>query len=222
MENNIIDLGKVNVPTSWDEVTLKQFEQLAKLEDDKSVNEIIKILTGLTDEQLNELPLQFVEEISAHLAFLSLQPTKEVKNEVIIDNVKYSINYMDKLKYGEYVELNNIIDADPYNYSAMLTILCRQEGELYNDYFIANKFKDRVKMFNNTSVNQILPLIAFFLNLYIQSEQHSQNSLTERVQETNLLLKDTENLLKATIIRKPSMIWQMIKLRKLKKFLKNI
>ena len=170
-ENSNIDLGKWSLPTRWDEVTLGQFAELEKLykgEASKGVDavDLISIMSGRTKDEVMELPVDFMETMAIHLVFLETQPEIEKPlNSIEIDGETYIINVKEKLKFGEYVDFDQLVKSDPCDYPSMLAILCRKEGEAYDSDFIANEFQKRVDMFAKQPITKILPLIAFFLEL---------------------------------------------------------
>lgn len=123
---------------------------------------------------------------------LEPMPSQEPTNKIEIDGETYQINFIEKLRTGEYISLNNVIKAEPYNYAAMLAILCRKEGEVYDSKFEAEVFNDRVKMFENQPVTKIIPLINFFFLLSAVLETPSQ--LSSALEEgLNHILKDIDN-----------------------------
>ena len=57
---------------------------------------------------------------------------------------------------GEFVDVEGLIKDDKYNYAALLGILCRKDKEIYDDDFIADKLDDRIKMFEELSIDKAL------------------------------------------------------------------
>jgi hypothetical protein len=172
-----IYLKNINVPTSWEEVTLKQFtEYLQKLEELKKENEdeldksklvfeSITSFSNLTKEDLAQYPIDVVERIIEKMDFLTKPlPDYEAKNKITVNDEEYQINFFEKLKLQEYLDANQVLEKDKYNYALLLTILCRKNGEVYNDDFIANTLEDRQKMFEGLPVSKVMPLVNFFLN----------------------------------------------------------
>ena len=172
---NIIDLGVWNVPKSWDEVTLKQYQEIERYyenkEDKFDIREILHILTNHSEDEINSLPIDFLEEIMSYLVFMNEKPTEEEpKNWIEIDGERYMINFMEKLKAGEYISADGVLRNDKHNYAALLAILCRKDGEVYDSKFEAEVFDDRVKMFEEQPITKILPVVGFFFELYMKSE----------------------------------------------------
>lgn len=229
MENNDIikDFGQWNVPAKWDDVTLKVYQEIEKYYKDKEekqfdVRDVLHILTNKSEDEINELPAEFLDTILTHLIFLVTTPeVGEPTNKIEIDGVEYKINIMEKLKLGEYVAVDNVLKSDSSDYASILAILCRKEGEIYDSRFEAEEFEKRKTMFEKQPVTKILPIIGFFLNLYILSERHSQ--LYSLVEEgINLTQQNIDNLEKIGVSKRLSLNWQMKKLRKSLKSIKHI
>ena len=183
-EENIYDFKKWNVPVRWEEINLTTWSKIQELyskEEDSSLDiiELVSILCNKKRSEVQELPTSFLDIILTHLQFLYTPiPKVEPKPYIEINNERYEINIMEKLKTGEYIDINTILKDDKHNYAAMLAILCRKKEEIYNDDFIANELPKRITMFENLPITEVLPIITFFLNCYLLSETTSQLSTT--------------------------------------------
>lgn len=221
----IKDFGEWKVPTKWSDITLKVYQEIEKYYKDKDekfdVRDVLHILTNKTDDEINELPAEFLDTILTHLIFLTTTPdVGEPSNKIVIDGEEYSINVMEKLKLGEYVAVDNVIKADASDYASMLAILCRKEGEIYDSKFEAEEFEKRKEMFEKQPVTRILPIIGFFLNLYIISKIPSQ--LYSQVEEgIGLIQQNIDNSQKIGASKRLYLNWQMRKLRKSLKSIKR-
>lgn len=227
MDNeNVIDFGKWIVPTSWEEITLKQFQEIEKYysnnDKDFDIREVLHIFTNKTEDEINALPITFTNELMNKLMFLKDKPKDyEPSNFIEIDGVRYGINVMEKLKTGEYVAIDTILKNDPHDYISIFAVLCRKDGEIYDSKFEAEVFEERQKLFANQPVTKIMPLISFFLNLYIVRMTHSQ--LYSEVEEgLNLIQQNIDNSENLGVFKKHSLNSQMKKLRKLLKSNKSI
>lgn len=167
--NKDFDLGKWVLPTRWDEVTLGQFADLERMYKGEATNgvdiiDLISIMSGRSKDEVMALPVDFIDTMSVHLVFLETSPSMDKpSNSIEIDGERYIINVKEKLKFGEYVDFDQLVKNDPCDYPSMMAILCRKDGEVYDSDFIANEFQKRVEMFASQPVTKILPLIAFFL-----------------------------------------------------------
>ena len=218
-EKDIIDYGSWTVPTKWEDVTLKQFQDIERYYDDKDKNfdvrEVLHIFTDHTQDEINALPVDFLEEIMTHLIFLQTKPEeKEPTNKIIIDGQVYSINFMEKLKTGEYIAADMAMKSDKHDYASFLAILCRKQGEVYDSKFEAELFEERKKMFENQPVTNILPILGFFLGLYAQLQIPSL--LYTKVEEAiNLIQQNINNSDRIGVFRRYYMNLRMKRLRKL-------
>ena len=222
----IIDLGSWKVPTSWDEVTLKQFQEIEAYYDgtDKQFDarDVLHIFCGRSIDEINELPMDFVESIMGHLMFLQTKPEeRKSTNKIEIDGELYVINVMEKLKVGEYVAVDTVMKADKHNYAAILGILCRKQGEIYDSRFEAEVLNGRIAMFERQPITNILPLVGFFLELYMILA--TPTLLSSRIREAiDLTRKDIETSVKNGEASRRSMKSVMKKLRKLEQSLDSI
>ena len=227
MDNeNVIDFGSWTVPTSWDEITLKQFQEIEKYYSDKDkdfdIREVLHIFTNKTEDEINELPIVFTNELMNKLMFLKDKPKDyEPSNFIEIDGVRYSINVMEKLKTGEFVAIDTILKSDPHDYISIFAVLCRKDGEIYDSKFEAEEFDKRVELMGKQPAIKMLPLIAFFFNLYIVRMTHSQ--LYSEVEEgLNLIQQNIDSSENLGVFKRHSLNSQMKKLRKLLKSNKSI
>lgn len=222
-EKIIIDLGVWNLPKSWDDVTLAKFSNLQRIkgEGEAQIYDLLQALCDKTRDEVMQLPIEFVEKMLNRMDFIYTTPEVAAPtNKIEIDGETYMVNYLEKLKAGEYISFDTVIKSDQYNYAAMLAILCRKPDEIYDSKFEAEKFEDREKMFGNQPITKILPIINFFLNLYMVSEVPSH--LYSQVEEAiNLTRQDIENSPNLGPFRKFFLKWRVKKLQKLLKSSRN-
>ena len=227
MDNeNVIDLGKWTVPTKWEDVTLEMFQKIEKYYSDKDkdfdVREVLDIFTDHTRDEINQLPINFTDKLLNELSFLKEQPNYgDASPKIEIDGEEYCINVMEKLKTGEYVAIDTILKSDPHDYISILAVLCRKNGEIYDSKFEAEVFEERQKLFAKQPVLKIMPLVSFFLSLYIVRMTHFQ--LYSEVEEgLNLIQQNIDNSENLGVFKRRSLNSQMKKLRKLLKSNKSI
>lgn len=222
----IIDLGEVKVPVSWDDVTLAQYQEIEKFYENKdkkfNVIDVLDIFINKEKDYIMNLPAEFVEIILNKLQFI-LTPPKEEKpvNKITIDGEEYIINVQNKLKTGEYIAAETILKDDKHNYAALLAILCRKPDEIYDSKFENEIVEERVKLFEKQPITKILPIIGFFLNLMLVL--NSPTLLSSKIkEEINRTAKHIETLAKNGEISKRYMKLLMKKLTKLEKSINSI
>lgn len=218
MEENIIDLGEIKVPEKWDDVTLKTFSELeryyADTDKEFDLREAIHIMIGKDIDYVNSLPINIAEKIMDKMSFLQTEPAKqEPSNKIEIDGETYEVNIMNKMKTGEFVSTDTIIKSDKYNYASILAVICRKQGEVYDSKFEAELFEERVKMFENTPITKVMPVLSFFLNSYVTLATLSlmYSEVQNAISLTQQSIENSQNL---GVFKKLYLNWQTKKLQK--------
>ena len=223
------DFGEWKVPQSWDELTLGKFQELERLYDvdeDKErkfdVRDVLDLMTDRTKDEINELPIEFTDMLLRKMYWLHEQPDfGKPSNKITVDGVQYTVHNENEMKFGEYVALDTAMKGDKHNYAAMLAILCRKEGEIFDAKFENEILPSRIEFWKNVSVMKVMPIVSFFLELSSMSLQVSQLSL--EIQEgINHILKHIETSKRNGVFSALYTKWQVRKLKKLQKSIKNI
>ena len=223
------DFGEWKVPQSWDDLTLGKFQELERLydgDDDKErkfdVRDVLDLMTDRTKDEINELPIEFTDMLLRKMYWLHEQPDfGKPSNKVTIDGVQYTVHNENEMKFGEYVALDTAMKGDKHNYAAMLAILCRKDGEIFDAKFENEILPSRIEFWKNVSVMKVMPIVSFFLELSSMSLQVSQLSL--EIQEgINHILKHIETSKRNGVFSALYTKWQVRKLKKLQKSIKNI
>ena len=222
------DFGEWNVPQSWDDLTLGKFQELERFYDGDEnerkfdVRDVLDLMTDRTKDEINELPIEFTDKLLRKMYWLHEQPNfGKPSNKVTIDGVQYTVHNENEMKFGEYVALDTALKGDKHNYAAMLAILCRKEGEIFDAKFENEILPSRIEFWKNVSVMKVMPIVSFFLELSSMSLQVSQLSL--EIQEgINHILKHIETSKQNGVFSALYTKWQVRKLKKLQKSIKNI
>lgn len=224
-----IQLGAYHVAESWEDVTLLQWQNYVRQASESEDNalDIISTLETFSDiprNTINQMPSDLFESVIGRLKFLKDTPDQTPSQSVEINGETYLINTMEKLKVMEYLDLNTVIENDKFNYSMIFAILCRKQGENYDDDFKADKLPDRLEMFEQMNCVDGMKLIAFFLTCYIVSETHSRNCLVAQAikEDATELVKSIKSSLTRGVCTTVWHLPQIIKLRKLEKYLEKI
>ena len=223
------DFGEWKVPSSWDDLTLGKFQELERLydgDDDKErkfdVRDVLDLMTDRTKDEINELPIEFTDMLLRKMYWLHEQPDfGKPSNKITVDGVQYTVHNENEMKFGEYVALDTAMKGDKHNYAAMLAILCRKDGEIFDAKFENEILPSRIEFWKNVSVMKVMPIVSFFLELSSMSLQVSQLSL--EIQEgINHILKHIETSKQNGVFSALYTKWQVRKLKKLQKSIKNI
>lgn len=228
MDENTIDYGNWTCPTSWADITLKQLQDIQKLysgdnQATKNIIDYIHILTNHSKEEVEALPYEFTERLLEEMSFL-LTPLPEVKAkpEVIINGEKYAANVQEKMKTGEFVATQMALQSDSNNYAAILAIIARKEGEVYDSKFENEVLPERIKMFERAKAIDVLGIVSFFLQRYIVLEAPFQLASQVAEELDVLIAKNGEISRTGGVGNRLSTKWRMRKLKKLRKSLDGI
>ena len=215
-------------PQSWDELTLGKFQELERFYDGDEnerkfdVRDVLDLMTDRTKDEINELPIEFTDSLLRKMYWLHEQPQfGKPSNKITVDGVQYTVHNENEMKFGEYVALDTALKGDKHNYAAMLAILCRKDGEIFDSKFENEILPSRIEFWKNVSVMKVMPIVSFFLQLSSMSLQVSQLSL--EIQEgINHIVKHIETSKRNGVFSALFTKWQTRKLRKLQKSIKNI
>ena len=223
--NEDIDFGQWICPKSWDDITLEKYMEIEQyyLNTEGKVNiiDILHIICNKTKDEVNALPIVFVEKILEQIAFIQEQPQVEPSNKVDINGEAYIVHTDRELRTGEFVAADMAIKSDSHDYATLMAILCRKEGEEYDSKFENEILPDRIELFKKQPITKILPIITFFLQLYILSTAPSQ--LSSLIEEgLSLTQESIENSRRNGDLSMLSTWLLMRKLNKLKKSIRHI
>lgn len=198
-------------------MNLKQFSEISRLMDKREEDNTLDILSIIYEIDKDKLRLLPTDTIKRMLQFDI--PKVEPSNKLVINKEVFIINPLEKLKFGEYTDLDSL---DRFDYPSMLAIIMRKPNEVYDDDFIANKLDERVKMYEQLDIEEALKPLNFFLFLKEIQQRCSQKSLEELREQAELSLQHIRSSLKAGGFKKLGMIYAKIRLKKLEKSLRCI
>jgi len=176
---------KITVPTSLNEITLKQYKHFVKIQKDNDdekflQTKMIEIFCNIKFTEVMRLKFKDSQEICKILLELFEQKPELVK-QFKLDNVEYGFNpSLDDLSLGEYIDLDTYI-GDWDNIEKAMNVLYRP---------ITNKFKHKysIEDYKIESNSQLLNMpmdavnssIFFFYHLGMDLSQIMLNSLENK------------------------------------------
>lgn len=222
----IKDYGEWKTPRGWNELTLKQFQDIERYYSDKDkqfdVREVLNLFTDHSVEEISQLPIDFVDKLLNELSWLQDAPEYgEARPYIDINGERYQVNVQEKLKTGEYIAVETAMKGDVHNYAAILAILCRKQGEIYDSHFENEVLPSRIELFECQPMMEVMPIVSFFLNLWLVLGKHTLLYSTVR-EQVDLTRKHIETLHKNGEISRRSMRSAMKELRKLEKSISSI
>jgi len=181
----------LNIP---EYLTISQYKQIVESKNESSVERLIATISALTDmtvDEVKDLPLNTIREISDDLTEVAFP--KETFHPLIEFNGQlYGYAYINQTSIGEYVDLENFSKDTMLNLNKIAAILYRpvvknrfnslsykvkQKIKTVNnkvnnpfDYYTiekydSNKRKDRENLFNDFPAHVMLGALSFFLGI---------------------------------------------------------
>ena len=132
---------KINIPDSWDSVTLNEFIKLSKLihdgDDIKYYIDIINVFNdNITIEEISKWSEESIMAITSHLSFLNEKFDTNIRKEIKIAKTTFKIINLNKITIGEYISIQTLIDSNKLNSISsipyILSIILRPENEEFN------------------------------------------------------------------------------------------
>lgn len=135
--------GKIiNVPTSWSEISLETMDKIAEISnnsiytDEQRETEFIKLLTCITDDDIDNMNIVDYQKILNSLKFLN-QPISKVlpKDSITLNNKTYNVLlYPSRMTAAQFLDYKTIMASDMNHKTARL-IACFvvPEGSKYAD-----------------------------------------------------------------------------------------
>ena len=154
-----------NVPESWDDVTLGQYEKWFDYVADTKMKEVelVSLISTIPFDLLSTLPLSFYTDVLNMVSFTFAGNDFKPSNKIVIDDAVYSVSVKDELTLAQYVDVEATFEEEGNDsrLSEILAIVCLKKGEKYDSKIL----KERKKSFQDLKMNEVFPLLAFFLQL---------------------------------------------------------
>lgn len=106
---------QINIKTSWSEVNLREYLQIAEIEQkysDRPLATLVKmleVLSDTTEEVLLDMDTDSLQSLVAQVGYLNEQPVPHEGVDFEIDNVKYGIVDMSSLTAGEVISIEQLL-----------------------------------------------------------------------------------------------------------------
>lgn len=159
----------INVPTSWDDITVNQFQALSQLEredfkDDLSyTTAVLQVICNI--DSMYSLPLSAVSELAPYIDFMKTPVPKVKYEQVYIDGKVYEwIPSFNSMTVGEAISIELPIDLEELtftlSYDVVLAVMLRESGLKFDE----KKFKENRIKFGELPITEVIGMLLFFLN----------------------------------------------------------
>ena len=183
---------KVKIPTSLNEITLRQYKHFLKISEDvKSDNfmnaKMVEIFCSLKLAEVMKLEVNAVDEIVEMISKLFEQkPALVTRFE--LNGTDYGFHTgLDNMSLGEYIDLDNNIGDWPNIERAMNVLYRPVVSKLKEKYSIAEYEVGNEADILDMPMNAVLSSVFFLWNLGMELSQVMMNSL--EAEETEVLTK---------------------------------
>lgn len=159
-----------NIPTNWEEVTVGQFEKLAKVEHNTNVikylSSVICALSGITEDEFFMIPADKFEDMMEVLEFVVKPIDTKIKDSIIIDDEEYFIKKdFNKMNMGEIISIETLTESAESIDTIISKMLCvflrkKVDGKLED---FKNSFMEREELFKSVIITDVHNLFNFFL-----------------------------------------------------------
>lgn len=160
---------EILVPTSWDDITVNQYQALSQINKDDYTNDlayttaVMQVLCNL--DNMQSLPLSAISELAPHIEFMSTPIDKERYDNVELDGVTYKwLNSFNEMTVGEAISIELPIDLEELTYTlsydVVLAVMLREEGKKFD----SKEFKNNREKFGGLPITEVIGQLLFFLN----------------------------------------------------------
>lgn len=136
----------ITMKTDWSVLTYSEFEQLmqiaeANIPEQYKTTHLISILTGLSIEEIEKLPIKIYKSLSNALVFLNKQPNEvKHKNEYTVNGRKYIVMAeVDKIITAQFLDYTNYSKEERVSTIKMTSCFLVPEGHSYGDGYDLNQ-----------------------------------------------------------------------------------
>lgn len=174
----------MNVPTSWDEITLEMFDGITLADGnpyEKTVS-ILNVLTGLSEDEIRKMPAVTLEAagINKKLAFLAKEPRKRMPQEKYsTKNFKYNVSVNpNKWTAAQYLDYCTVLSGgETKKIARLIACFTVPEGCKYGDGYDFERVVD--DLYENMPITVALGYSGFF-QLQLTSYEKALSAYMEK------------------------------------------
>lgn len=175
-----------NIPTSWDEVSVRQFNQLYRFKNENS-NEllgVVNLISAISDIDISillQMDIDDFKSLTSQVSFITTEvPKVEVDYLQVGEDKYYLYTDFNKLTTGEVITLETILESSNFDIHKVMTdLLClflrKKDSEGRFEKFTTDMLK-RKDMFLELPVSQVYHVFGFFLAGRNSSKNNTKDS----------------------------------------------
>jgi hypothetical protein len=187
---------KIELPNSWEGVTIEQFQALQKILQEKGDEyatnvAIISIMSGVPVDEIETYSLKTYAKCMRTLSFLSEQLLGQVQKVVEFGGLRYDvITDVYKLNGGQYITLMHLMkDPDKVidQLNEIMAVFLVPKKKVWWGWkkqpYDSEKHKEVAEAMLQAPMTIVQPLSAFFLSSYLKSAKHILESSVRKAEK---------------------------------------
>lgn len=157
----VYNTEKINVPESWDDITLGVYEKFHRNKPQNMRERVAQLaeVCSIDAEILLAWPADIFARIVTITGFIFADDDTQPSTIVEADGIIYVVPVEDQLTLGAFVDADDVQKNSDAILSNMLAIVCRPVGEAYDHH----NNEARAAVFAALPVSRVLGVLAFFL-----------------------------------------------------------
>jgi len=175
---------------NWNEVTIRQFNELQKINEDDQVENhlaIIAILSGKTKEEVEQLSLDEIRRIVPATKFIYHVPVLEkLPTRIEVNGWDYEIDYkITSLLAAGYIDIKTYTKNPDLIWDNMHKIIALFTHRVVKTWFTWKRTGEKCPaddILNHFPVSMAYPMALFFCQLFDNSIKHIQEYMIEKSQ----------------------------------------
>lgn len=178
---------------SWNKLTIKTFIEINAITENRldgfdADYHLVKALTGLSEDQINSMPIPEFKDKLKKSSFLIEKDFKKAVDRFTIDGVEYRINWrVEQKTAGQYIDLTHYCKRPFDNMHYIMAVLT------FFDKYDSKEVEKRAELFyNKLTMDIVYPICLFFLKVLNDSMVAIQDSL---IKDTNKKIKALEKII---------------------------
>lgn len=192
--------------SSWEDITIRTWQELNRVQSDNEVSTIIETISILTDKDPHELRNMKINEfrdLQSEFSWSSIPPKPDIQVKFEIDGKNYGmIPQLDFITAGEWLDAESWKDDSVSNihyYAALLyRPIVKDDGLVYSiEEHKTAGFIERANLFlERLPITRIYGLVIFFSTFGLNFMQIIQDYLPQIIQENSMKMTQTQILTK--------------------------
>mgnify|MGYP001318026615 CR=1 FL=1 len=165
----------LNVPQSWGEVTLGNYQKYVATSESKEPTDVIyntiSSFCNVSTDIVKRFKLEDLKKVYNSLnKLIKVEPNKSLINKIELDGVTYGVHpQLDSMTFGEYVDIEEFTKENIGGFHKVLAVLYRPITEekkgKYNIEPYDTKHQDNAEKFKRVNMDVVNGLTVFFYGL---------------------------------------------------------